>query len=189
MNHVLEKLLIITLLLPALSVAASPENTESAILATIDSQSDEAIQFLQKMVNINSGTLNVSGVRRVARLYAAEFTALGFTSQVVEQAEAMGRGPHLVARRSGGRGKKLLLIGHLDTVFEPDSPFQTMRIEGGKAYGPGVEDMKGGNNVVLYALKALHEAGALHDTDITVVFTGDEEDPGEPLAQALINRR
>ena len=79
MNHILEKLLIITLLLPALSVAASPENTESAILATIDSQSDEAIQFLQKMVNINSGTLNVSGVRRVARLYAAEFTALGFT--------------------------------------------------------------------------------------------------------------
>jgi glutamate carboxypeptidase len=177
-------LLSLALLLPVLSIAAIDKDTEAVVLAAIDSQSEQALQFLEKVVNLNSGTLNPDGVRQVAELYAKEFEALGFAANIIEQPPAMGRGPHLVARRSGQRGKKLLLIGHLDTVFEPDSAFQSMHIEDGKAYGPGVEDMKGGNNVVLYALKALHSADALHDTDITVVFTGDEEAPGEPLSQA-----
>ena len=181
-------LLALSLLLPTQAIAAphaAPHaDTEAVILAAIDQQSGQAIRFLEQAVNTNSGTLNPPGVRQVAGLYAAEFEALGFTTRIVEQPAAMGRGPHLVAKRSGQHGKKLLLIGHLDTVFEADSPFQSMRITDGKAYGPGVEDMKGGNNVVLYALKALHSAAALQDTDITVVFTGDEEAPGEPLDQA-----
>ena len=155
--------------------------TESEIVAIIDSQADEAIEFLQRVVNINSGTLNADGVREVGQIYQQAFAAIGFESELIEQPEELQRGPHLFAERTGTRGKRILLIGHLDTVFEPDSPFQTMRIEGDKAWGPGVEDMKGGNNVVLFALKALHEAGALTDTTIIVAFTGDEEYPGRPL--------
>lgn len=161
--------------------AAELDSTEAKILEIIDSQADEAIEFLEKVVNINSGTLNADGVRKVGEIYDEAFAAIGFETRLVEQPEELRRGPHFFAEHDGGRGKRILLIGHLDTVFEPDSPFQTMRIENEKAHGPGTEDMKGGNNVVLFALKALHDAGALENTKILVAFTGDEEYPGRPL--------
>jgi glutamate carboxypeptidase len=160
------------------------ESVEKNIVEIIDREASPAIQFLEETVNINSGTLNTQGVRKLAKLYASEFEAIGFRARVVEQPVEMGRGPHLVAEHDGNQGKHVLLIGHIDTVFEEDSPFQKMRVEDGKAYGPGVEDMKGGNAVVLYALKALREAGALENVGITVVFTGDEESAGRPLAIA-----
>ena len=78
-----------------------------------------------------------------------------------------------------------LLIGHLDTVFEPDHPFQRFeRRTGNVAHGPGIADMKGGGVAVLYRLAALDSVGALEDTTITVALTGDEERPGRPLEQA-----
>jgi glutamate carboxypeptidase len=157
------------------------EGVENKLVEIIDRDADPAIQFIEETVNINSGTLNPEGVRKLAKLYAREFEAIGFRTRVVEQPAEMGRGPHFVAERDGDQGKKLLLIGHIDTVFEVDSPFQKMRVEDGKAYGPGVEDMKGGNAVILFALKALQEIGALENVGITVVFTGDEESAGRPL--------
>lgn len=155
--------------------------TETRILEIVAAQADEAVEFLTRSVDINSGTLNADGVRQVGELYVDAFDAIGFETRLVEQPEELRRGPHFFAERDGSQGKRVLLIGHLDTVFEPDSPFQKMRIEGNKAHGPGVEDMKGGNNVVLFALKALHDAGALDDSRIIVAFTGDEEYPGRPL--------
>ena len=155
--------------------------TETRILEIIESQSDEAVAFLTRAVDINSGTLNPDGVREVGKLYIEAFDQIGFDTSLIEQPEELQRGPHFFAERDGSQGKRILLIGHLDTVFEADSPFQNMRIDGDKAYGPGVEDMKGGNNTILFALKALHEAGALDDTRIIVAFTGDEEYPGRPL--------
>lgn len=169
----------------ALLTTAAPSKaldpTEEKILEFIDAQAAEAVDFLTRTVNINSGTLNADGVREVGKLYAEAFAAIGFETSLIEQPEELQRGPHFFAERDGDQGKRVLLIGHLDTVFEPDSPFQQMRIEGDKAWGPGVEDMKGGNNVILYALKALHEAGVLGDTRIIVALTGDEEYPGRPL--------
>lgn len=169
----------------ALLTTAAPSKaldpTEEKILEVIDAQAAEAVAFLTRTVNINSGTLNADGVREVGKLYAESFAAIGFETSLIEQPEELQRGPHFFAERDGDQGKRVLLIGHLDTVFEPDSPFQQMRIEGDKAWGPGVEDMKGGNNVILYALKALHEAGVLDNTRIIVAFTGDEEYPGRPL--------
>ena len=169
----------------ALLTIAAPSKAldpiETRILEVIDAQAAEAVDFLTRTVNINSGTLNADGVREVGKLYAEAFDAIGFETRLIEQPEEMQRGPHFFAERDGSQGKRILLIGHLDTVFESGSPFQSMRIDGDKAYGPGVEDMKGGNNVVLYALKALHDAGALEDTRIIVALTGDEEYPGRPL--------
>ncbi len=154
---------------------------EEQIVAAVRGQADEAIALLERTVTINSGTLNAAGVRRVAELMRPEFERLGFIVRL-SQVEGAGRGPHLIAEREGSQGQKLLLIGHLDTVFEEDSPFQRFeRVDSQTARGPGVADMKGGNIAILYSLAALHAEGALENTNITVVLTGDEEAPGRPL--------
>lgn len=156
---------------------------ERSLAGNVDGRADAAIALLERTVNINSGTLNLAGVRRVADLMAPEFEALGFTVRWVQLPDSVERAGHLIAERRGTRGKKLLLIGHLDTVFEEDSPFQQFeRLDGDRASGPGVADMKGGNIVILLALQALHDAGALDGASITVILTGDEESPGRPLS-------
>jgi glutamate carboxypeptidase len=136
----------------------------------------EEIALLEKAVNISSGTLNVQGVRSVGRLFEPEFSSLGFDTRWVALPDAVGRAGHLFAEHKGTRGRRLLLIGHLDTVFEGDGErfvrFDTL------AAGAGSSDMKGGDMVILYALKALQGVGALKDTRIIVALTGDEEDAG-----------
>jgi glutamate carboxypeptidase len=135
-------------------------------------------------VNINSGTMNFDGVRAVGAIFRQELERLGFATRWIPMEEA-NRAGHLVAERHG-RGKRVLLIGHLDTVFEPESPFQKFSREGDLATGPGVVDMKGGLVVMISALRALEHAGTLADTNITVVLHGDEEKPGQPQS---ISRR
>lgn len=162
---------------------------EEAIAAYLDAHKGEAVDLLERIVNINSGSLNPEGVRAVYDALAPELRALGFEVTYAEQPAEMGRGGHLVATRrpadGTASGEKLLLIGHLDTVFEEDSPFQSFtRLNDSIAGGPGVADMKGGDVVIIQALEALGSVGALEDTHITVVMTGDEERPGDPLATA-----
>ncbi|HEX6364239.1 MAG TPA: M20/M25/M40 family metallo-hydrolase [Albitalea sp.] len=165
---------------------------ERAAAAFVDANQAEAIALLERAVNINSGTQNLEGVRQVGALFKAEFDTLGFTTTWVNQDEVRRAG-HLVAEwkprasgaRSGQAPPKVLLIGHLDTVFEPDSPFQKFeRLDGNKARGPGIIDMKGGNVVIVTALKALKAAGLLDRMHIVVVMTGDEESAGRPLRAA-----
>ena len=105
------------------------------------------------MVNINSGTLNQKGVREVGNVFSSAFEAIGFQTEWIEMPEEMNRAGHLFASIEGTEGKRLLLIGHLDTVFEENSPFQTFVRQDSIAYGPGANDMKGGNVIILYALK------------------------------------
>ena len=167
--------------------ALSPEARR--IAAYVDAHGAEAVALLERTININSGTLNPAGVRAVYDVLAPELQRLGFEVRYAALPAAMGRGGHLVAthrpRNGQARGKKLLLIGHLDTVFEKDSPFQRFeRLNDSIARGPGVADMKGGNIVIVQALKALASVGALEDSHITVVMTGDEEAPGRPLEVA-----
>lgn len=158
---------------------------ERRIAQHVDADTAAAIALLERTVNINSGTLNPAGVRAVAEVLIPEFEALGFETRYVELPDSLERGGHLIAERQGNRGSRLLLIGHLDTVFEEDSPFQRFeRIDAGSARGPGVNDMKGGNIVILQALKALHGEGRLDGASIIVVLTGDEERPGRPLSVA-----
>jgi glutamate carboxypeptidase len=155
---------------------AAPSATEKRIVAAVDKRANAALGLLAETVNVPSATENLAGVRAVGEVYAREFRALGFETRWVELPVEMKRAGHLVATQQGGRGPRLLLIGHLDTVLQGD-PF---RREGNRAYGTGSSDMKGGNLVVLEALRALHATGELRDMNVTVVFTGDEEDPGSP---------
>jgi len=173
-----------------LLVAASPgaqtsslDPQERTIVQAVDARNAEALALLERVVNINSGTHNLAGVRAVGQIFRAELDSLGFKTQWVDGA-AWQRAGHLVATHAGA-GPKLLLIGHLDTVFEPDSPFQKLeRIDERTAKGPGIIDMKGGDVIIVAALKALQAAGALREMDVTVVMTGDEEAPGDPQSRA-----
>lgn len=154
--------------------------TERQIAKAVENEMSFAMALLESSVNINSGTFNTAGVRKVGEMYATELAALGFNVEWVSLPDTMKRAGHLVASRRGTKGKKLFLIGHLDTVFEPDMPFEPYSVKGRVATGQGVNDMKGGNVLVIAALKALHRLGLLEDVSITVYFTGDEENAGHP---------
>jgi glutamate carboxypeptidase len=157
--------------------------TERAIAQAVDAGNAEALALLERIVNINSGTMNFAGVREVGAVLRAELDTLGFTTSWIDGAP-FGRAGHLVAEHRGA-GPRLLLIGHLDTVFEPVSPFQRFeQLTETTARGPGVIDMKGGDVIIVHALKALKAAGALDAMSIAVVMNGDEEHPGEPLEMA-----
>jgi glutamate carboxypeptidase len=157
---------------------------EQRMVQIVDREADRTAGLLERLVNQNSGTLNLAGVVRVGAMIRAELEPLGFEVGWIDMA-ATGRAGHLVAtHRGNGRGKRVLLIGHLDTVFEPDSPFQAWSRTGNRATGPGVGDCKGGDVVIVAALRAMQAAGTLRDADIMVVMTGDEERPGGPIAVA-----
>jgi glutamate carboxypeptidase len=155
--------------------------TELQLLKNIDAAMPATLELLKESVNINSGTFNKEGVKKVGALYAKELTALGFTLEWIPMPDSLKRAGHLVAYRKGKKGKKLFLIGHLDTVFEPDMPANPFTmLTDSTATGQGVNDMKGGDVLVIAALKALQNKGLLNDASITVYFTGDEENAAEP---------
>ena len=157
--------------------------TERKIIEKVKSLDEASLSFLEKVVNINSGTLNLKGVKEVGDIFDSAFQEIGFQTEWIDMPVEMNRAGHLFASIDGNKGKKLLLIGHLDTVFEENSPFQAFeRINDSIAYGPGANDMKGGDVVVLYALKALADLNLLKRANITVAFTGDEESTGKPLS-------
>lgn len=174
-------LLALGLAQPAAPAPAGLTADERALIAVIESETPRAINLLERSVNINSGTMNLAGVREVGALFRAEFDALGFKTEWVD-GSPFGRAGHLVADHPGD-GPRILLIGHLDTVFEPDSPFQKFeRPSPIAAKGPGTTDMKGGNVVMIQALRALHATGGLKPMNLVVVLTGDEEAAGRPLS-------
>ncbi len=168
--------------LPAATAPVELTATETAVVAEVDRLTPAAVLFLERIVNINSGTMNHDGVREVGRMFDLEFRALGMATTWIPMPEDVNRAGHLFAETAGGQGATVLLIGHLDTVFEIDSPFQTYEDLGdGRARGPGVSDMKGGDVVILLALQALHAAGELNDLNLIVALLGDEEETGDPL--------
>jgi glutamate carboxypeptidase len=177
------------LALAALSLVSAPalaklSPAETRMVQTIDAEQVRTLAMLEKWVNQNSGSLHIEGVTKVGEMLRAELEPLGFKVEWIDMRQA-GRAGHIVATHKGnGRGKRMLLIGHLDTVFEPDNPFTGFRREGNRGIGPGVGDDKGGVVVILAALRAMQAAGALRDADIEVVLTGDEEEVGSPVEVA-----
>ena len=168
-----------------------PSAVESAMVKAVDSQTPAAIALLERLVNINSGTMNLSGVVAVKDVVAPQIEALGFKVRWMPMESVDGRAGDLVAEHicaagAGKCGKRLLLIGHLDTVFEPSSSFQKYSIvpgtNGNVATGPGVNDMKGGLVVMLTALEAMKAAGVLDNAEIRIVLSGDEERHGDPVS-------
>ncbi|HEX8786321.1 MAG TPA: M20/M25/M40 family metallo-hydrolase [Telluria sp.] len=157
---------------------------EQQIVAAIQSHSPQALDLLKQSVLINSGTMNAPGVRAVGQLFREQFDALGFQTRWIEMPPEMKRAGHLLATHEGKQGKRLLLLGHIDTVFEPGSAAPLWEPQGGgpdaRVRGQGVSDMKGGDVIVIEALRALKQVGALDNTNIAVMFTGDEEEAGYP---------
>ncbi len=174
--------LVILSILVALPLRAQNKRVEKKILASVDATNDEMLALLEELVNINSGTMNLAGVKQVGDILLEKFDALGMETAWLD-GSSFNRAGHLYAEQKGKAGTPtFLLIGHLDTVFEPSSPFQTFKMVDDKiASGPGVDDMKGGDVVILQALTALKDAGVLKDMNIIVVMTGDEELSGRPL--------
>jgi glutamate carboxypeptidase len=174
-------LLCLALLVPV-AAEARLSAPERKMIETVEKEQERSIALLERLVNQNSGSLNLAGVEAVGRMMRAELEPLGFQVRWVPMAET-GRAGHIVATHKGnGRGKRMLLIGHLDTVFEQDSPFQRFtRKSPTDAEGPGIGDDKGGMVVMVAALRAMQAAGTLKDADIEIVLTGDEEDNGNPI--------
>ena len=174
---------LLAILVATTASAQSLTPAERAIARAVDVHNAAALALLERVVNINSGTMNFAGVRAVGDIFSRELQVLGFTTRWESEAP-LPRAGHLVAEHYGP-GPKILLIGHLDTVFEPSSPFQKfLRIDDSTAKGPGVIDMKGGDVIIVYALRALKDAGLLDGMHVVVVMTGDEESAGRPLADA-----
>lgn len=154
------------------------------MVRTVDAEQERTLAMLEKWVNQNSGSLNIEGVTKVGEMLRAELEPLGFKVEWIDM-RAAGRAGHIVATHAGSSdGKRLLLIGHLDTVFEPDSSFQRWERRGNLGIGPGSGDDKGGMAVIVAALRAMKAAGTLKNANIEVVLTGDEEDSGNPIELA-----
>jgi glutamate carboxypeptidase len=165
----------------AAPAAADLSRPERAMIATVDAEQQRTLAMLEKWVNQNSGSLNIEGVTKVGEMLREELEPLGFTVEWID-VKATGRAGHILARHAGkAGGKRLLLIGHLDTVFEPDSPFQRWVRKGNDGEGPGAGDDKGGMAVMIAALRAMKTAGTLKNANIEIVLTGDEEDSGAPI--------
>ena len=163
------------------NVMAQLSADEKKIVEYVKTHLAESEDLLIESVNINSGTHNLEGVRKVGAIYRREFDKLGFITEWVDLPDSLRRAGHLVASRKGSKGKRLFLLGHLDTVFEEDMAFSPYaRINDSTATGQGVNDMKGGNTVMIAALKALYALDLLDDTQIIAYFTGDEESSGTP---------
>jgi glutamate carboxypeptidase len=172
------------IVLSATPAAAELNRPEQVMVRTVDAEQERTLAMLERWVNQNSGTMNLAGVEAVGHMLRAELEPLGFKLAWIDM-KAAGRAGHIVARHSGNRtGKRLLLIAHLDTVFEPDSPFQRWKRDGDAAEGPGAGDDKGGMAVIVAALRAMKAAGTLKKANVTVFLTGDEEDGGSPIALA-----
>src|SRR5262244_2475801 len=173
-------LLAAILAMPMNADAQALTPVEKKLVEAIHAQISEEIAALQKIVDIDSGTLNVAGVREVGRYFEVELQPLGFRTRWAAMPEAMHRAGHLIAERvaAKGTGKRVLLIGHIDTVFEGHG--HRFERSGDTAKGAGTNDMKGGDIAILYALKALHQARLLERATVRVVLTGDEESPALP---------
>ena len=172
----------IALCCAGVAVAEPLSADEQRMIEWIDAHAEDAIALLEETVNISSGSMNHEGVRAVGDVMSRELEALGLETEWIDMPAEMERAGHLFGRKMSGTGPKFLMIGHLDTVFEADDDFQEFIRDGDRATGPGVDDMKGGNVIMVYALKALNEIGALDNIPVVVAYTGDEEKTGKPLS-------
>lgn len=145
----------------------------------------DQFRFLRELVLQPSYTRDKEGVDAVAKIIIRELATLPMSCMTVEQSEM---GNHLVFR-SAACGKyphSILLAGHMDTVFPPDSGFAGYHEEGDRVFGPGVIDMKGGLATAVFALKALHGCGLLTHIPVTLICNSDEE-IGSPTSKDLIS--
>ncbi|MBT8115728.1 MAG: M20/M25/M40 family metallo-hydrolase [Arenicella sp.] len=168
------------------SQLSAKSTVEQRIADQIEQDLPLSLSELEQSVNINSGTLNFAGVREVGHFFLDRFDELGFKTQWID-GSGFGRAGHLVATHLADNPEavKILMIGHLDTVFSKTDEFQQFkRLSETEIAGPGITDMKGGNVIIVAALRALKKLNLLNKVSIKIVMTGDEESSGEPLNEA-----
>jgi glutamate carboxypeptidase len=166
------------------TAAKSLDSNESKIVTQVELLLPQTLQDIEQAVNINSGSMNLAGVKQVGELAMAQLSAIGFDSQWLDGSE-FNRAGHVLASHISPEPKalKILMIGHLDTVFAKNDSFQSYkRLSDSSAAGPGVADMKGGNAIIITALRALKKLNLLNNVSIKVLLTGDEESSGRPLS-------
>jgi len=169
---------LLTIAIACISVQAQTLSPDEQEIATyIDAHQADQIALLARVVNLQSPTENIAGVKQVGMVFKKQLESLGMTARWIDMPPEMKRAGHLLAQTKGTKGKRVLLLGHIDTVLSGEK----FKREGNRALGTGTVDMKAGDIVLLYALKALDAAGLLKDTRIIVMLTGDEENAGRPL--------
>lgn len=153
----------------------APSAAETAVIERLRSEQDAMEALLIELVNQNSATDHFDGVNLVGRQVERFLLGLGMRTS----AFVTGRsGQHLIARSATRDGNRLMLLGHLDTVYPNVAPIGRYAVDpenAARALGPGVTDMKGGIVVMLFAVRALVESGALQGRALTVLLTADEE--------------
>jgi glutamate carboxypeptidase len=150
------------------------------ILSFVEAHADEQVRFVIELCNKNSYTYNKKGADLLADMIIHRLEdALPHHS--VTKMEEVGDF-HIL--RNSAEEKSIYLVGHLDTVFPPGHPFQQCRIEGDDLHGPGTCDMKGGLAVIIFAIKALEEAGILSGLKVSLILNSDEE-VGSPYSRVL----
>ena len=171
-RSLLAALLGTALLAPA---AFAQQKRDNALFDAATAEQPAVVKTLEKLVNIETGTGDAEGLAAAGKYLEDELKALGFT---VARSKSAGLvvGDNIVGKLKGKGGKNLLLMSHMDTVYLKGTlakaPF---RVEGNKAYGPGIADDKGGNAVILHTLKLLKTYGVRDYGSITVLFNTDEE--------------
>ena len=174
---------VVLLAVSSLAVAA-PDNR---VLAAAQAARSEQLQLLKALVNIDSGTGDAIGAHRVEAVLVPRLKALGANIEIVP-AEAPGLGTNLVATFNGTGKARILMIGHIDTVFGPGTVAKRpYRVEGDRGRGPGVSDEKGGVVEGLYALKILHDLGIKNYGRISFLMESSEE-RGSPGTRNLIKK-
>lgn len=159
----------------AAAASSHAQAKDDALLAAATAEKPAVVSTLEKLVNIETGTGNAEGLATYSKLLEARLKDLGFE---VTRHKAVGDvvGDNLIATKKGKGGKNMLLLSHQDTVYLKGilekAPF---KVEGNKAYGPGIADDKGGTAVVLHTLKLLKDRGFEDFGTITVLLNTDEE--------------
>src|SRR5579862_4469329 len=167
--------------------SAEAAHKDGKVLAAAQAARASELELLEQVVDIDSGTGDVEGGRKVAAVLIERLKALGMTIESVP-AEQAGLADNTVATLAGHGKSRILMIGHIDTVFEPGTvqrrPYRT---DDKRAYGPGVSDEKGGVVEGVYALQILHDLGFKDFKQIAFLIETSEE-RGSTGTQALIGR-
>ncbi len=150
------------------------------VVAFIEAHANEQLLFLVELCEENSFTHNKTGTDRVAARVLSQLGGVLPAATTVVQGAV---GDHLILRNRP-ETPAIYLLGHMDTVFPPNHPFQHCRLDGDLLSGPGTADMKGGLAVIVYALKALEAAGLLDRLSLALILSGDEE-VGSPSSRAM----
>ncbi len=152
----------------------------------LQTKEDEMLSLLERLVNTDSGSANKKGIDEVGRILSTEYKKMGFTVEVVEEEE---KGNNLLIKHQDAVEPEILIVAHMDTVFrEGTAAERPFTINGDRAYGPGVIDMKGSQVALLYALKALIAENRGGFQNVQIVLNGDEE-IGSPTSRSLIEEQ